>query len=239
MASFENVDEHEIKKFERVAELWWNPHGEMGTLQTINPLRVNFILENNILPNPHVLDLGCGGGILSEALARSGAQVTGVDASQSAIQVSKLHARQQGLEIDYHYADADEFAQNHAGSYDIVTCMEMLEHVPKPEDIVAASSRALKTGGCAFFSSINRTPKAFLFAIIIGEYLLHMLPKGTHQYHKLIRPKELKAWGDNNGLEFIRISSLIYNPITRKFKLAAGKQDVNYMMHFIKKEIQS
>jgi 2-polyprenyl-6-hydroxyphenyl methylase/3-demethylubiquinone-9 3-methyltransferase len=162
--------------------------------------------------------------------------VVGVDASQSSIQAAQLHARQQGLEIDYYYEDAEAFARSHAGLFDIVTCMEMLEHVPKPANIIAASSQALKAGGVSFFSSINRTLKAFLFAVLIGEYILHLLPKGTHQYHKLICPQELRQWGEGNGLDFVRISSLMYNPLTRRFKLVADKQDVNYLMHFVKKE---
>jgi 2-polyprenyl-6-hydroxyphenyl methylase/3-demethylubiquinone-9 3-methyltransferase len=236
MASFENVDHREIEKFEKVAQIWWDTQGEMGTLQTINPLRTNFIMERLTLSKPHILDIGCGGGILSEALARAGAHVTGIDVSPSAIQVARQHAKQQGLEIDYRYTDVDQYAHMHASGFDAVTCMEMLEHVPKPEHIVAAGARALKTGGHAFFSSINRTPKAYLFAVLIGEYVLHLLPLGTHQYHKLIRPQELKEWGQRNGLEYIRISSLMYNPITRKFRVAAGREDVNYMMHFSKKE---
>jgi 2-polyprenyl-6-hydroxyphenyl methylase/3-demethylubiquinone-9 3-methyltransferase len=237
MASFENVDQREVEKFERVAQIWWDTRGEMGTLHTINPLRTQFIMETITQPNPRILDMGCGGGILSEALARAGANVTGVDVSQSAIQAARLHANQQGLEIEYHYGDAEEFAQAHLASFDAVVCMEMLEHVPKPEDIVTTSARALKTGGCAFFSSINRTLKAYLFAVLIGEYVIHLLPRGTHKYHKLIRPQELRDWGKQSGLEFSRIVSLMYNPLSRKFHVAAGKADVNYLMHFAKTEM--
>jgi len=239
MASFENVDQREVEKFERVAQIWWDERGEMGTLHTINPLRTKFIMENLTHSKPCILDMGCGGGILSEALARAGACVTGVDVSQSAIQAAKQHAKQQGLEIEYHYGDAEEFAKAHPQSFDAVACMEMLEHVPKAEDIVAAAARALKAGGCAFFSSINRTLKAYLFAVLIGEYVIHLLPKGTHKYNRLIRPPELKAWGERSGLEFSRIASLMYNPITGKFHVADGKGDVNYMMHFVKQELSS
>jgi 2-polyprenyl-6-hydroxyphenyl methylase/3-demethylubiquinone-9 3-methyltransferase len=234
MVSFENVDQREVEKFESVSQIWWDVRGEMGTLHTINPLRIRFIMEKITQPKPHILDMGCGGGILCEALARTGAHVTGVDVSQSAIQVARLHARQQGLEIDYQYADAEEFARANLTSFDIVTCMEMLEHVPKPENIVAAGARALKPGGCAFFSSINRTLKAYLFAVLIGEYVIHLLPRGTHRYHKLIRPQELRAWGEQSGLGFSRIASLMYNPVTGKFHTAPGKGDVNYMVHFTK-----
>jgi 2-polyprenyl-6-hydroxyphenyl methylase/3-demethylubiquinone-9 3-methyltransferase len=236
MASFENVDPQEVEKFEHVAKIWWDVRGEMGTLHTINPLRTRFIMEKISQPHPCILDMGCGGGILSEALARAGANVTGVDVSQSAIQVAKLHANQPGLEVEYHYGDAEQFAQAHQASFDAVVCMEMLEHVPKPEDIVAACARAVKTGGCVFFSSINRTLKAYLFAVLIGEYVIHLLPRGTHKYHKLIQPQELRRWGEQSGLEFSRIASLMYNPITGKFHVAPDKGDVNYMMHFTKKE---
>lgn len=235
MTSFENADNKEIDKFDRVSQIWWDPQGEMGTLHTINPLRTNFILENVTVRNPKILDVGCGGGILSEALAKTGAQVTGIDLSQTSLQVAGQHAQKQGLEIDYRYESAEELVRKHAGGFDIVTCMEMLEHVPEPGKIVAACAQALKPGGHAFFSTINRTPKAFLFAIIGGEYILHLLPRGTHTYPKLIRPRELKNWAEGNRLEFSRLSSLIYNPLTRTFKVAPGKEDVNYMVHFIKK----
>ncbi len=235
MTSFENADNKEIDKFDRVSQIWWDPEGEMGTLHTINPLRTNFIMENLTVCNPKILDVGCGGGILSEALARTGAQVTGIDLSQASVKVARQHAQKQGLEIDYRYENVEEIARKHAGSFDVVTCMEMLEHVPEPGKIVAACAQALKPGGHAVFSTINRTPKAFLFAIIGGEYILGLLPRGTHTYQKLIRPRELKNWAQENGLEFSRLSSLMYNPFTRKFKVAAGKEDVNYMAHFIKK----
>jgi 2-polyprenyl-6-hydroxyphenyl methylase/3-demethylubiquinone-9 3-methyltransferase len=235
MTSFENADAKEIVKFDRVSQIWWDPKGEMGTLLTINPLRTNFILENLGVRHPKILDVGCGGGILSEALAQTGAQVTGIDLSQASIQVAVKHAQKQGLEIDYRYESVEEVVQEHAGSFDVVTCMEMLEHVPEPGKIVAACARALKPGGHAVFSTINRTPKAFLFAIIGGEYLMRLLPRGTHTYPKLIRPRELKDWAEGNSLEFSRLSSLIYNPFTRKFKVAAGQEDVNYMAQFIKK----
>jgi 2-polyprenyl-6-hydroxyphenyl methylase / 3-demethylubiquinone-9 3-methyltransferase len=235
MTSFENADDKEIKKFDRISQIWWDPQGEMGTLQTINPLRTNFIVEKLTVPNPKILDVGCGGGILSEALAKTGAQVTGIDLSQAAIEIAQGHAQKQRLKIDYWYESVEEVVQRRAGSFDVVTCMEMLEHVPEPGKIVAACAQALKLGGHAFFSTINRTPKAFLFAIIGGEYILRLLPRGSHAYRKLIRPHELKNWAEENSLEFSRLSSLMYNPFTHKFKVAAGKEDVNYMAHFIKK----
>jgi 2-polyprenyl-6-hydroxyphenyl methylase/3-demethylubiquinone-9 3-methyltransferase len=236
MTPFENADSREIDKFDRVSQTWWDPKGEMGTLHTINPLRTNFIMENLTVRNPKILDVGCGGGILSEALAKTGAQVMGIDLSQASIQVAGQHAQRQGLKIDYRYESVEEVARKHAGSFDVVTCMEMLEHVPEPGKIVAACARALKPGGHAVFSTINRTPKAFLFAILGGEYLLRLLPRGSHTYQKLIRPRELINWAEGNSLEFSSLSSLMYNPFTRKFKVIAGKEDVNYMARFIKKD---
>jgi 2-polyprenyl-6-hydroxyphenyl methylase/3-demethylubiquinone-9 3-methyltransferase len=236
MTPFENADSREIDKFDRVSQTWWDSKGEMGTLHTINPLRTNFIMENLTVRNPKILDVGCGGGILSEALAKTGAQVMGIDLSQASIQVAGQHAQRQGLKIDYRYESVEEVARKLAGSFDVVTCMEMLEHVPEPGKIVAACAQALKPDGHAVFSTINRTPKAFLFAILGGEYLLRLLPRGSHTYQKLIRPRELINWAEGNSLEFSSLSSLMYNPFTRKFKVIAGKEDVNYMARFIKKD---
>ncbi|NOH02235.1 MAG: bifunctional 2-polyprenyl-6-hydroxyphenol methylase/3-demethylubiquinol 3-O-methyltransferase UbiG [Chloroflexi bacterium] len=235
MKSFENADNKEIEKFDRVSQIWWDPKGEMGTLHTINPLRTHFIMEKLTVPNPRILDVGCGGGILSEALAKAGAQVTGLDLSEASIHVAKQHAQSQGLQIDYRYESVHDLAEKQAGTFDAITCMEMLEHVPEPVKVVAACAKALKPGGHAFFSTINRTPKAFLFAIVGGEYILRLLPRGTHTYSKLIRPSEMKDWNHRAGLEFVRLASLMYNPFTGSWKVAAGKEDVNYMAHFVKK----
>lgn len=235
MTEFNNYDDTEINKFDNVAQIWWDLKGEMGTLHIINPLRVKFITEKVTERVPKVLDIGCGGGILAEALAKNGAQVTGIDLSLPSIEAARQHARSQELSIDYRHTSAEEIAQTQAGSFDVVTCMEMLEHVPEPHKVVAACAQALKPGGQAFFSTINRTPKAFVFAILGGEYILRLLPKGTHTYGKLIRPQELKDWSQANGLEFARLASLMYNPFTRTFKVAPDKEDVNYMAHFIKK----
>ena len=234
MTKFTNADDREIDKFDKVSKIWWDPKGEMGTLHTINPLRAKFIMQDLDAGNPSLLDVGCGGGILSEALAETGAQVTGIDLSQASLEAARQHAKSRGVQVDYRYESVEEVAQRQAGSFDAVTCMEMLEHVPQPGEIVAACARALKPGGHFFCSTINRTPKAFLFAIIGGEYILRLLPRGTHTYSKLIRPDELKAWARESGLEFVRLASLMYNPFTRKFKVADGKEDVNYMAHFIK-----
>jgi len=234
MTKFGNADETEINKFDRISDIWWDPRGEMRTLQTINPLRTRFIMENFPGRAPSVLDVGCGGGILSEALCKLGARVMGIDLSRSSLRVAREHAQSQGLEIDYRYGSIEEISRNYSGSFDAVTCMEMLEHVPAPDQVVAACSRALKPGGRAFFSTINRTPKAFLFAIFGGEYILRLLPRGTHRYSRLIQPRELKNWAKGSGLEFSGLSSLIYNPFTGKFRVVPDREDINYMVHFIK-----
>jgi 2-polyprenyl-6-hydroxyphenyl methylase/3-demethylubiquinone-9 3-methyltransferase len=231
-----NYDSKEITRYDRISKIWWDPDGELGTLHTINPLRLKFILDNS---NSHhrVLDVGCGGGILAEALAKEGANVMGIDLSRDSLDVAMRHARDNGHNIDYRYAGIDDIAPNFPESFDIVTCMEMLEHAPQPSQVVEACAKALKPGGHFFCSTINRTPRAFLFAIVIGEYILHLLPKGTHRYRRLIRPEELKRWAAESGLTFDRFSSFIFHPLTRKFTLALGKADVNYIAHFIKDQL--
>jgi 2-polyprenyl-6-hydroxyphenyl methylase / 3-demethylubiquinone-9 3-methyltransferase len=234
MTQFTNTDYEEIRKFDNVAKTWWDPSGEMGTLHTINPLRTKFILENLNVSDPAILDVGCGGGILAESLARSGARVTGIDLSEPSLEAARIHAKEQGLNIDYLCQSAEEVAKKHAGGFDVVTCMEMLEHVPAPNKIIAACSRLLKPGGHIFFSTINRNLKSFLYAIVGGEYLLRLLPKGSHTYRRLIRPNELKLLAEENKLEFVRLASLIYNPFNGKFRVVE-KEDVNYMVHFVGK----
>jgi len=233
MAQFTNTDYEEIKKFDGAAKNWWDSKGSLGTLHTINPLRAKFIVDTFDVRDHSILDVGCGGGILSESLARYGAHVTGIDLSEASLVVARQHAKAQGLRIDYLYENVEQFAEKYAGKFDAVTCMEMLEHVPEPNKTIAACSRILRPGGHIFFSTINRNVKSFLFAIVGGEYILSLLPVGTHAYEKLIRPNELKLWAQQNDLEFINLASLIYNPFNRKFKVDE-KEDVNYMAHFVK-----
>lgn len=229
-----NVDTAEIGKFDRVSRLWWDAGGKMGMLHVINPLRLQFILQQVIVPHSRIVDVGCGGGILAEALVRSGARVSGIDLSELSLAVAERHAREQGLAIDYRYQDAEQLAREQPGSFDVVTCMEMLEHVPDPARVVAACAQVLKPGGRAVFSTINRTPKAFLFAIVGGEYVLRLLPRGTHHYRKLIRPDELRGWARAGGLACTGSASLMYHPLRRRFRVAAGREDVNYMASFTK-----
>jgi 2-polyprenyl-6-hydroxyphenyl methylase/3-demethylubiquinone-9 3-methyltransferase len=231
----QNVDPREIAHFNRISQRWWDPQGKMGMLHVINPLRSQFILRHIPDPAPRLADIGCGGGILSEALARSGARVVGIDQAQETLTVAARHARQAGLDIEYRNQTVEEMAAREPASFDAVTCMEMLEHVPDPEAVVAACAKLLRPGGRVFFSTINRTLKAFLFAILGGEYVLGLLPRGTHHYAKLVRPRELRGWAAACSLEHIDSASLIYNPLSQTFKLAEDREDVNYMASFVKK----
>lgn len=231
----QNVDAAEIAHFNRMAELWWDPHSKMGQLHAINALRLRFITDRIGQARPRIVDVGCGGGILAEALARTGAHVTGIDLSELSLEVACQHAECGGLTVDYRHVDVETLADESGGMFDAVTCMEMLEHVPYPDRVVAACARLLKPGGVAFFSTINRTFKAFAFAIVAGEYILGLLPRGTHSYRKLIRPAEMRMWASAAGLEFEAVSSLIYNPVSRKFRVAENRADINYMACFVKK----
>ncbi len=235
MTQFTNTDTDEIKKFDDVANIWWDLKGEMGTLHVINPLRTKFITEHLDMPKSKIVDVGCGGGILSEALAKEGAQVTGIDLSELSIKAAQHHAKSQGLNIDYRYESVEDLAAKQTGQYDAVTCMEMLEHVPDPNQTIAACAKLLKPGGHAYFSTINRTLKALVMVIFGGEYVLRLLPRGTHTYKKLIRPDELRKWGAQNGLEFQSSASLMYNPFNKTFKVK-NVEDNNYMAHFVKKQ---
>jgi 2-polyprenyl-6-hydroxyphenyl methylase/3-demethylubiquinone-9 3-methyltransferase len=230
MASTTNVDPNEIRKFEELASRWWDKNSEFKPLHDINPLRANWI--DNIAPvaEKKVLDVGCGGGILSESLAQRGADVTGIDMGDAPLGVARLHQLESGLSIDYQKSTAEEFAKDHENTFDVVTCLEMLEHVPDPSSVINACAKMVKPGGTVFFSTINRNPKAFLFAIVGAEYLLRMLPRGTHEYGKFIRPSELANWSRDAGLQVNQMTGLLYNPLTKNYKLSASDVDVNYMI---------
>lgn len=235
MTDSPNVDAAEIAHFDRIAQLWWDPHGKMGQLHAINGLRLRFITDRLTGTAPRVVDVGCGGGILAEALAKHGARVTGIDLSTLSLKVARQHAARGALAIDYREIDVETLAREEAGTFDAVTCMEMLEHVPEPARVIAACARLLKPGGVAFFSTINRNLKAFAFAIVAGEYILGLLPRGTHSYRKLIRPTEMRAWASAAGLQFNAVASLMYHPLKRSFRVAPGREDINYMASFTKR----
>jgi 2-polyprenyl-6-hydroxyphenyl methylase/3-demethylubiquinone-9 3-methyltransferase len=225
-----NVDPGEIAKFEALAQRWWDPAGEFKPLHDLNPLRLEFVDTRAPLAGKDVLDVGCGGGILSEAMARRGARVLGIDLAQSALEVAELHALDARVDVHYRLQSAEDLARTAAASYDIVTCMEMLEHVPEPEHVIDALARLIRPGGHVFISTINRTPKAFLLAIVGAEYLLRMLPRGTHEYERFIRPSELAGWARAAGLELAGIAGIEYSPLTRRFALGRNP-DVNYLVH--------
>jgi len=225
-----NVDNDEIAKFEKLASRWWDPDSEFKPLHDINPLRLNFIDQHAGLSGKKVVDVGCGGGILSESMALAGANVTGIDMGEAPLAVARLHLHETGAEVDYRQITAEALAEQEAGQYDIVTCLEMLEHVPDPASVIEACSRLCKADGHVFFSTINRNPKSYLFAVIGAEYLLKMLPKGTHDYQRFIRPSELDKWSRSAGLTTRNIVGMSYNPLTKNYKL--GKDvDVNYLVH--------
>ncbi|UTF60764.1 bifunctional 2-polyprenyl-6-hydroxyphenol methylase/3-demethylubiquinol 3-O-methyltransferase UbiG [Gilvimarinus sp. DA14] len=226
-----NADAEEIAKFEQLAERWWDTDGEFRPLHEMNPVRVNYIDERAPLAGKTVLDVGCGGGILSEAMAQRGAQVTGIDLGKAPLEVAENHAKQGELNIDYQLISAEEMAAAHPGHFDIVTCLEMLEHVPDPASIVTACAQLVKPGGHVFFSTLNRNPKAWGLAVVGAEYLLKLLPKGTHDYAKFIKPSELAAFARGADLSLVDTCGISYNPIGRHFKLAPSDVSVNYLMH--------
>lgn len=233
----QNVDPHEIKKFEDLAHRWWDTQSEFKPLHQINPLRLNYVEQRaGGLADKKVIDIGCGGGILSESMALRKAQVTGIDMGETPLSVAQLHSLESGVEIDYQQTTAEAIAAESPGQYDIVTCLEMLEHVPDPGSIIEACSALVKPGGHVFFSTINRNPKAFALAVIGAEYLLRMLPKGTHEYAKFIRPSELEGWARNSGLKLENVTGMTYNPIFQSYKLGTDV-DVNYLMHFTKEDL--
>jgi len=228
-----NLDPQEIAKFEALAARWWDPQSEFKPLHDINPLRLKYIAERAPLQGANVLDVGCGGGILSESLAAEGAGVTGIDMGEAPLNVARLHLLESSRRVDYQQITAEQMAQTHAGQFDVVTCMEMLEHVPDPASTIAACAALAKPGGQIFFSTINRNPKAFLFAIVGAEYLLNLLPRGTHQYKQFIKPSELCTWARNAHLKLQGLIGMHYNPIAQTYKLNRDVS-VNFIAHFSK-----
>ncbi len=224
-----NVDPAELQKFGALAHRWWDPQGDMRPLHEINPLRLDWIDRLAAVSGKRVLDVGCGGGILAEAMARRGANVTGIDLSAKPLRVAQLHALESGATVDYREISAETLAAESPAAFDVVTCMEMLEHVPDPASSVQACATLSRRGGWVFFSTINRNPKSFLLAIIGAEYVLRLLPRGTHEYAKFIRPSELAAMARQAGLEVVEILGMTYNPLTRRAALGRDT-DVNYLV---------
>ena len=225
----QNSDESEIKKFEDLAHRWWDPESEFKPLHQINPLRLSYITDLITLRGKRVIDVGCGGGILAEALSKEGADVVGIDLADKALNVAKLHLHESGLNIEYLKSSAESFAEKQSSSFDVLTCMEMLEHVPDPNSVVEACSKLLKPGGYGIFSTISKTPKAFLYAILGAEYILKLLPKGTHEYRKFIKPSSLANFARKNALEVVETIGMGYNPILKTYNLNQNV-DVNYIM---------
>jgi len=225
-----NVDPDEIAKFERLAARWWDPTSEFRPLHEINPLRLDWIDARAPLTGKTVLDVGCGGGILAEAMAARGARVTGIDLGEAPLAVARLHLKESGQQVDYVKIAAEDLARDRPGAFDVVTCMEMLEHVPDPGSIVAACAQLVKPGGQLFFSTLNRNPKSWLFAIVGAEYILKLLPRGTHEYLKFIRPSELERMSRHAGLNVREYTGMHYNPLTQRYTLGPGV-DVNYLVY--------
>ncbi len=225
-----NVDPAEIARFAATASRWWDPAGEMRPLHDLNPVRLHYVERAGPLAGRRALDVGCGGGLLAEAMARKGARVTGLDMADDLVQVAKLHALDAGIEVEYLYCPAEQHAAQHAGQYDIVTCMEMLEHVPEPAAVVAALAALVRPGGHVFVSTLNRTVKAYAMAVLGAEYVLRLLPPGTHTYEKFIRPSELRRWAQAAGLQVQDVAGLDYDPFSRRAQLTTDAS-VNYLMH--------
>lgn len=226
-----NVDAAEVAKFDSLASRWWDPAGEFRPLHEINPLRLDWIRQFVDLDGCRVLDVGCGGGILTEAMAKHGADVTGIDMAEGPLAVARLHQIESGAAIDYRQTTAESLAAEWPGEFDVVTCLEMLEHVPSPSRVIESVSELVRPGGHVFLSTINRNPKSFLFAILGAEYVLRLLPAGTHEYQKFIRPSELESWARHAKLELISSIGMHYNPFTRQYSLGPGL-GVNYLMYF-------
>ena len=228
-----NVDPAELEKFSQLASRWWDPHGEFRPLHEINPLRLEWIESRASLAGKKVLDVGCGGGILAEAMAQRGAHVTGIDLAQKSLRVAQLHLLQSRADVVYEEASPEQLAEHRAGAFDVVTCMEMLEHVPEPASVVAACARLVRPGGQVFFSTINRNPKSYLFAVIGAEYVLRLLPRGTHDYMRFIKPSELSRWCRTTGLRTAELVGMTYNPLTQRYRLEADC-DVNYLLRCVR-----
>ncbi|MFC0338624.1 3-demethylubiquinone-9 3-methyltransferase [Kushneria avicenniae] len=226
-----NVDPGEIAKFDDLASRWWDRDGECKPLHDINPLRLDYIDQRAGLTGHRVIDVGCGGGILSEAMAHRGAEVTGIDLGEAPLSVARLHQQQSGVEVDYQCISAEDMAAQQPGSFDVVVCFEMLEHVPDPGSVIKACARLARPGGHVFFSTINRNPKSWAMAIVGAEYILNLLPRGTHSYQRFIRPSELARWARQADLDVRDITGMIYNPVTRRYRLSDSDLDVNYFMH--------
>ena len=228
-----NVDPGEIAKFESLASRWWDPTSEFKPLHDINPLRLSYIRARLSLSDSRIVDVGCGGGLLAEALAAEGARVTGIDMGEAPLSVAKLHLLESGLDVVYRKTTAEVLAGEEPESFDAVTCLEMLEHVPDPASVVNACAQLVRPGGRVFFATINRNPKSWLFAVVGAEYILRLLPKGTHDYRKFIRPSELENWARRSGLQIENITGMTYNPLTATYRLE-DNVDVNYLACFQK-----
>ncbi len=231
----DNVDAAEVAKFNALASRWWDPEGDFRPLHEINPLRLDWIRQHVALPKKAVVDIGCGGGILTESLAAAGADVLGIDMADGPLSVARLHRAESGASVTYEQTTAEALAAGKPAEFDIVTCLEMLEHVPDPSRVVRSCAELVKPGGNVFFSTINRNPKSFVFAIVGAEYVLKLLPAGTHAYEKFIRPSELEEWARIAGLELRSSIGMHYNPLTREYSLGPNL-DVNYLMHFQRPE---
>jgi 2-polyprenyl-6-hydroxyphenyl methylase/3-demethylubiquinone-9 3-methyltransferase len=234
MTDTRNVDPQEIAKFEALASRWWDRSGEFRPLHEINPLRANYIDEHSPVAGRQLVDVGCGGGILAEAMARRGATVTGIDMGEAPLSVARLHQQESGVDVSYLQSTAEELAEKEAGNFDIVCCLEMLEHVPDPGSVISACATLAKKGGSLYFSTINRNPKAFVFAIVGAEHILQLLPAGTHDYAKFIKPSELAGWIRDAGLVVEGMTGLTYNPLTKHYRLNPRDVSVNYMVRAVK-----